>query len=132
MSVVDELQGRKQAERERLRHLRIARMLNNERLREIPRSELDFGALGGRMIEHVASSDRDFYILFGGDPDYIGNDVTAYYVSEDGTPVMLQRASNPSSRADVERIRARKEQRRLDQAAATRQRREQLKAAAER
>ena len=129
MSVVDELQGRKQAERERLRHLRIARILNNERLREIPRSELDFGALGGRMIEHVASSDRDFYILFGGDPDYIGNDVTAYYVSEDGTPVMLQRASNPSSGADLERIRARKEQRRADKAAAAKARNEERRRA---
>lgn len=37
------------------------------------------------MIEHVASSNGAFYTLFMGDADYIGDDVTAYYVSEDGT-----------------------------------------------
>ena len=79
------------------------------------------------MIEHVASSNGAFYTLFMGDADYIGDDVTAYYVSEEGTPVLLQRASNPSSRADVERIRARREKRRVDQEAAAKQRREQLK-----
>lgn len=43
---------------------------------------------------------------------------------------MLEPCTNPSSRADVERIRARQEQRRADRAAATKQRREQWKAAA--
>ena len=35
--------------RERARHLRIASIVNNERLTEIPRAELDLKALGGRM-----------------------------------------------------------------------------------
>jgi hypothetical protein len=38
-----------QAMRERARHLRIASIVNNERLTEIPRAELDLKALGGRM-----------------------------------------------------------------------------------
>lgn len=123
-------QEQEQARRARARHMRIAGIFNNSRLREIPRSELDFEALGGRMIEHVASRDGDFYHQFGGDPQFTGDDVTAYYVTEDGTPVMLQRASSPSSRADLERIRARKEQRRLDQEEAAKEHRRKLRAAA--
>ena len=51
---------------------------------EIPRRELDFDALGGRVIEHVASADGDYYRPFGGDPAFTGDDVTKYYVAQDG------------------------------------------------
>ena len=53
---------------------------------EIPRRELDFEALGGRVIEHVASADGDYYRPFGGDPPFTGDDVTKYFVAQDGTP----------------------------------------------
>ena len=95
---------------------------------EIPRRELDFGALGGRMIEHVASADGAYYRVFGGDPVFTGDDVTKYFVAQDGSVVMLERASSPNSRADLEQIRARKEQRREEREAAIKQRREQMKA----
>ena len=85
---------------------------------EIPRRELDLEALGGRVIEHVASANGDYFRPFGGDPAFTGSDVTKYYVSPDGLVIMLERCTNPSSRADLERIRARKEMRRADQEAA--------------
>ena len=58
-------------------------------LNEISRRELDFSPLGGRMIEHTASPDGDWYTEFGGDPAFSGDDVTSYYVNEDGQPVMF-------------------------------------------
>ena len=45
-------------------------------LNEISRRELDFSPLGGRMIEHTASPDGDWYTVFGGDPAFSGDDVT--------------------------------------------------------
>ena len=73
---------------------------------EIPRRELDFGALGGRVIEHVVSRDGDYYRPFGGSPPFTGDDVTRYFVAHDGTPTMLERCTNPSSRADLEQMQA--------------------------
>lgn len=66
------------------------------------------------MIEHVASPDGNYYRPFGGDPAFRGDDVTFYYVNEDGQPVMLERCTSPSSRADYERRQASKETRRLE------------------
>ena len=97
---------------------------------EIPRRELDFEALGGRVIEHVASQDGDYYRLFGGDPQFTGDDVTKYFVAQDGTPTMLERCLNPaSSRAELERKQAAKVERRLEREAAAKERRRQLRAA---
>jgi hypothetical protein len=100
------------------------------RLTEVPRSELDLKALGGRMIEHVASPNGDYYTAFGGDPGLIGNDVVAYYVREDGTPIMLQRCHRPSSRAELEQLRATREEWKAAREAAAKQRRERLSSAA--
>ena len=93
---------------------------------EIPRRELDFDALGGRVIEHVASANGDYFRPFGGDPMFTGDDVTKYFVAQDGTPTMLERCTNPSSRLDLERRQARKEQRRLEREAAAKERRRKL------
>ena len=49
---------------------------------------------------------------------FTGDDVTKYFVAQDGSVVMLERASSPNSRADLEQIRARKEQRREEREAA--------------
>jgi len=119
-----------EAIRERDRHLRIASIVNNQRLTEIPRNELDLQALGGRMIEHVVSPNGDFYTVFGGDPQFTGDDVTAYYVRDDGTPIMLRRCHRPSSRAELEQLRAEREQREAARQAAAKERREQLLKAA--
>jgi hypothetical protein len=99
------------------------------RLTEIPRNELNFEAMGGRVIEHVASPNGDYYTVFGGDPQIVGSDVTSYYVREDGTPIMLQRCDRPSSRAELEHLRAKREERKAEQAAAAKARhQERLKA----
>jgi len=82
---------------------------------EIPRRELDLEALGGRVIEHVASAEGAYYRPFEGDPPFTGDDVTKYYVAQDGLVIMLERCTKPSSRADVERMQARKQQRRQAQ-----------------
>ncbi len=108
--------GERQARRERQAAQHARGVMT--KMDEIPRRELDFEALGGRVIEHVESRDGDFYRVFGGDPAFTGDDVTKYFVAQDGTPTMLERCTNPSSRADLERILARKEQRRFEQAAA--------------
>ena len=79
---------------------------------------MDFAALGGRMIEHVASPDGDYYRSFGGDPQFTGDDVTMYYVNESGVPCMLERCTRPSSRAEFEQMRAKREQRRQEREAA--------------
>ena len=57
---------------------------------EIPRRELDFNALGGRVIEHVASAEGAFYGPHLGDPPFTGGDVTMYYVNESGVPCLLR------------------------------------------
>ena len=101
------------AARRQLNEARAARAII-ELLDEIPRNELSFDALGGRMIEHVASPDGDYYRPWGGDAAFRGDDVSFYYVNEAGRPVMLERASSPSSRRDYEQRQARKEQRRAD------------------
>jgi hypothetical protein len=91
-----------EARRELRRNSRIARIVNNPALTEIPRHELKFGAHPGRVIEHVASPDGDFYLPFGGDPDYTGDDVTAYFFSASGNPILLQRCRHPASRHELE------------------------------
>jgi hypothetical protein len=63
-------QQMQEAIRERDRHQRIASIVNNQRLTEIPRNELNFEAMGGRVIEHVASPNGDFYFAFHGDPQF--------------------------------------------------------------
>ena len=96
---------------------------------EIP-GELLASSAGGRVIEHVESRDGDFYRVFGGDPAFAGDDVTKYFVAQDGTPTMLERCTKPSSRAELEQMQARKEQRRLEREAAAKAATEQQKAAA--
>ena len=85
---------------------------------EIPRRELDFEALGGRVIEHVASAEGAYYRLFGGDPVFTGDDVTKYFVTQDGASCMLERCIKPVQSAELEQMQARKEQRRLEREAA--------------
>ena len=98
-------------------------------MEEIPRRELDFTALGGRVIEHVASPNGDYYRVFGGDPPFTGDDVTNYFVAQDGTPTMMERCTTPSSRAEAEQMQARKEQRRADRVAAAKGRTEERRRA---
>ena len=74
------------------------------------------------------TSTGHFYRPFGGDPQLCGPDVTRYYVSQDGLVIMLERCTNPSSRAELEQMQARNQQRRQEREAAAKQRREQLKA----
>ena len=67
---------------------------------EIPRRELDFEALGGRVIEHVASPDGDYYR-----PSSEGSAVHRrrrdQVLRRRGrrVPRMLERCTKPSSRA---------------------------------
>jgi hypothetical protein len=106
------VQEQEEARRELRRNTRTARILNNSALTEIPRGELKFQALGSRVIEHVASPDGDYYLPFGGDPDYIGDDVTTYFVSASGDPILLQRCPRPASRHELEQAQADHEARR--------------------
>jgi hypothetical protein len=123
-------QQMERAMRERARHLRIASIVNNERLTEIPRAELSLEALGGRVIEHVASPNGDYFFPYFGDAGFVGDDVVAYFIREDETPIMLQRRHRPSSRAELEQMRAAREERKAAQAAAAKalnkQRRKEL------
>ena len=77
---------------------------------EIPRRELSFEALSGRVIEHVASADGAYYRPFQGDPAFTGDDVTKYYATQDGPsharavhrPVQPARArANPGTQGAV-------------------------------
>jgi hypothetical protein len=88
---------------------------------EIPRNELDFGALGGRVIEHLPSG--DFYVVFRGDASYTGDDVRHYFTNSAGAPVMLQRAT-PANRREMENKRTARAQWRADREAELRQRRD--------
>jgi hypothetical protein len=83
---------------------------------EAERSQLVFS-------RHWIEDERtgNFYREFGGDPAYASH-VSFYYTTESGLPVMLEPCTNPASRADLEQRQARKEQRRIEQEAATRQR----------
>lgn len=56
--------------------------------------------------EHVASPYGDYFFPYFGDAGFIGDDVVAYFIREDETPIMLQRCHRPSSRAELEQIRA--------------------------
>ena len=69
------------------------------------------------------STDGDFYRLFGGDPHVLRPRRDQYYVAQDGMPIMLERCTNPSSRAELEQMQARKQQRRLEREAAAKERR---------
>ena len=95
---------------------------------EIPRSELDFDALGGRVFEHVPTG--HFFRVFHGDATFTSNDVAHYFVDAAGNPTMLKRAHCPSSRQELEQMRAKREQRRAEREAAAKERRLQLRAAA--
>ena len=90
---------------------------------ELRRSDLEFGP---RWIEHLQTG--DFFWIFGRDPSFAPN-VDHYFVARDGTPTMLGPA-DPSSRAELERKQARKEQRRAEREATARERREQIRAGA--
>lgn len=113
----EQMAKRRQAQREKIARAIVASK------NEIPRSELDFGALGGRVIEHVPTG--RFYFRFLGDPGYVRDDVRDYFMDESGNPVMLQAASSPSSRADLEQKRAQREERKAAKEAAAKRRREQ-------
>ena len=121
----EQRQARREYERARIaRHIIATK-------EELPLSELDFEALGGRLIEHVASRDGDFYRMFGGDPGHAGDDVTTYFINAAGDPVMLQRATNPSSRTELEQKQAAKAQRRAEREAEAKERRRQLREGAQ-
>jgi len=92
---------------------------------EVPRKQLLFSR---HWIEDTSTG--HFYRPFGGDPQLCGPDVTKYYVSQDGLVITLERCTNPSSRTELEQMQARKQQRRLEQEAAAKERRAQLRAAA--
>ena len=90
---------------------------------ELPRADLTFGP---RFIEHLPT--RNLYWEFHGDVGY-PSDSHHYYVRPDGALVVLQPA-DPPSRAELERRRARRDERRLKQETAAKERRRQLRAAA--
>lgn len=90
---------------------------------EIPRTALAFGP---RWIED--ERDGSFYRVHpNADPAY-SDHCPAYFFDENGSAVLLERA-DPTSRDELEQMRAKREQRKVAQAAAARRRREQLKAA---
>ncbi len=115
-----------QARREWQRHRRATEILKHPKLTEIPRSEFTFGRY---VIEHTASANGDYYLAFGGDPGFIGDDVVASYVTATGDPVLLQRTRNPSSRAELERMRAQREERKATRAAAAKAHNEECRKA---
>ena len=90
--------------------------------REIPRSDLSFGA---RWIE--LESTGELFNPWAGDVWFAPEGVV-YYIDSTGFPRLLEPA-DPPNRAELERRQAAKEQRRADRAAAAKERREQLKAA---
>ena len=106
-------------EREQARRKAIMRKID----REIPRSDLIFG---GRWVE-VASTGELFH-PWGGDV-YFAPAGVVYYVDETGSPRLLEPA-DPPSRAEIEKRRAAKEQRRADNEAAAKERWRQLRAGA--
>jgi len=58
---------------------------------ELSRADLDFEAWGGRMVEHRPTG--KFFNVFAGDPQYVGDDVTAFFVTDAGEAVLLQRGT---------------------------------------
>ena len=90
-----------------------------DRWPEIPAERLVFSR---HWIEDTETG--NLYRLFGGDPGY-ARTVCAYYL-EDGWPVMLE-LHDPPNRAEIEKRRAAKEQRRLDQEAARKARYDELR-----
>ena len=97
---------------------------------EIPRRELDFDALGGRMIEHVASADGGLTTACSAAiPPFTGDDVTKYFVAQDGARRDAG-ALHPArhSRADLEQIASPQGAAPHEREAAIKQRREQMKA----
>jgi hypothetical protein len=98
---------RDEARREWYRNSYAARVMNAG-WREIPRGQLEFQKFG--VIEDTETG--DFLRVFGGDPDY-AESVVAFYVTHDGTPVMLAPVVGvPHNRAELEQIRAEREARR--------------------
>ena len=91
--------------------------------REIPRSELIFGR---HWIEVAATG--ELFHPWAGDVWFAPEGVV-YYMDASGFPRLLEPAT-PRTRAELELRQQEKEQRRADRAAAAKQRREQLKAAA--
>jgi hypothetical protein len=72
----------------------------------------------------------NLYREFGGDPHY-AEQVVAYYLRADGSPVMLE-PHDPPSLDEIERRRAAREKRRSDQAAAAKARYDALRKGASR
>ena len=68
-----------------------------------------------KPVEAGTSIEITLYRETGGDPEYARN-VVAYYLNEDGYPVMLE-PNDPPSRDELEERRAAREQRRVDRAA---------------
>ena len=117
--IVGTVEEREAAWRERQRHQRIRGIVSSGKT-EIPRSELEFGR---RWITHEPTG--AFYRVWDGDPQFAGADVPAYFVNETGDPILLERATNPGSRADLEDMRAAKQERRAAREAEIAQRRAQ-------
>ena len=98
MSIVDawtdHAEQQTAALRERQRQQRMAAIVNNPALTEIPRSELRHMHAG--VLERDNDT-GDWFVVFGGEPGQLGSDVSAYFIDADGDPVLLQRA-RPSAR----------------------------------
>ena len=91
---------------------------------ELSRSDLDFEALGGRVIEHLPTG--RFFRLFFGDPTYVGTDVSAFFVTAEGDATLLQRASL-ASRDELAEKRAKRDARRAARETAAKEQRAEIR-----
>ncbi len=113
------VEERQAAWRDYRRHERIRGIVSSGKT-EIPRSELEFGR---RWITHEPTG--AFFRVWDGDPQFAGDDVPAYFVNDAGDPILLERATNPGSRADLRRHAGRQAERRAAREAEIAQRRAQ-------
>jgi len=103
-------------------HERTQKIMNSGK-EELKRSDLAFAK---HWIEHTPT--QEWYRVFGGDVDY-SHHIPAFYVSEEGVPLMLERVG---SRAEHEKTQAKRAERRAEREEATKARRAQLRAEAAR
>lgn len=105
-----------QEKRREYRRQQEARGIISNIEREVPRSDLIFGP---RWVE--LESTGELFHPWGGDVMFAPKGV-AYYIDETGFPRMLEPA-DPPSRAEIEKRKAAREQRRLEREAAAKEQR---------
>jgi len=112
------------ADQQRERHAEQTRQIMASGKEELSRADLDFEALGGRMVEHGPTG--AFFNVYAGDPQHVGSDVTAFFVTDAGEAILLQRAS-VASRDELAQKRAKRDARRAAREAEHARRRNELR-----